>query len=320
MTAVSDISGLILVDKPEGMTSFSVVSRIRRILGIKKAGHAGTLDPFATGLLTIAAGQSTRVLRYLEHDGKTYRATMGLGRITSTGDIEGETIGGRIPDDTERNALSETNYQQIKDAISSMVGEITQVPSAYSAIKIAGRPAYDYARKGQEVEIPSRKVTIHEILVHRIWEEEGEIRVDMTVSCSKGTYIRTLCEDIGQKLGWGGYCVALRRILSGAFDIENAYTLEAIEEMVKAGDRAFLMDEKEALSSLPSIVVSEREARDLRNGKKLDFYIFKDRMETIVEQDPDARVLALWEDRPVAVIYVEDQEGETLIREERVFA
>ena len=320
MTDPSSVSGMILVDKPEGMTSFSVVSRIRRILGIKKAGHAGTLDPFATGLLTIAVGKATRVLRYLENDGKTYRAVLALGKITSTGDTEGEIVGGKMPEESELSALSESGYQQVKEAVMSMVGEITQVPSAYSAIKIAGRPAYDYARKGQQVEIPSRRVTIHSIEVHEILEEQGEILCDMTVSCSKGTYIRSLCEDIGGKLPWGGYCRSLRRLRCGAFSIEEAYTLEQLEDMKEKGDLSFLLGEDVALSALPSIEVTEKEARDLRNGKKLAFSIFKDRMENEAGMEMEKRVLARLGREPVAVIYAQETEEGILIREERVFA
>ncbi len=319
MNPGSDRSGIILVDKPEGMTSFAVVSRVRKILNIKKAGHAGTLDPFATGLLVIAVGKATRVLRYMEHDSKVYRAVMELGRITSTGDKEGEVIGGKMPDEAGLQALCEDDYRKVREAVMSMKGEITQVPSMYSAIKIAGRPAYDYARKGQEVKIPERKVTIHDITIGRISVVEGTVQVEMTVFCSKGTYIRTLCEDIGEKLGYGAYCLALRRIRSGGFSIEEAYTLEKIEEMERSGNSAFAKEEVEAMRSLPRIEVDEKEAGDLRNGKKLDFSSYKDRMGN-VGADIGTRVLAMCGNEIVAVIYEEETEESILIREERVFA
>ena len=160
----------------------------------------------------------------------------------------------------------------------SMTGEITQIPSVYSAIKINGRPAYDYARKGQEVEIPPRKVTIFDIEIGEIYVEDGMIHVEMTVHCSKGTYIRTLCADIGNKLGSCAYCESLRRLACGSFPIEKALTLEEIEERYSSGDSAFVVEETEAMAGLPKIMVTEKECRDLRNGKKLDFSVFKDRM------------------------------------------
>ena len=311
--------GIVLVDKPEGMTSFSVVSRIRKIFHVKKAGHAGTLDPFATGLLTVAIGRATRVLRYMEHDDKTYRAVMVLGKVTSTGDTEGEVIGGKIPDDAERISLLSNDASRIREAVQAYVGEITQIPSMYSAIKINGRPAYDYARKGQHVEIPSRKVTIYDIDIGNIREEEGLIHVEMTVRCSKGTYIRTLCEDIGQELGTGAYCESLRRLACGGFSLEQACPLNEIEEKYMSGDSSFVAEEAEAVRSLPRIEVSEKEAADLRNGKKLDFSAFEDRMGNIGAPS-DARILAMCGGRIVAVIYKEMTEEGAIIREERVFA
>lgn len=312
-------SGIVLVDKPEGMTSFSVTSRIRKIFGVKKAGHAGTLDPFATGLLAVAVGRGTRVLRYMENDEKTYRAVMVLGKVTSTGDIEGEVVGGKIPDESEREELLSDDAAKIRASVSKMTGEITQVPSVYSAIKINGRPAYDYARKGQSVEIPSRKVTIFSIDIGKIWVEEELIHVQMDVHCSKGTYIRTLCEDIGEDLGTGAYCESLRRLSSGAFSVEKALSLDEIERRYRSGDSAFVVEEVEAMHCLPKIDVTEKEAADLRNGKKLDFSVFMDRMDA-VGAEPEKRVLALHEGRPCAVIYSEQSDEGLLIREERVFA
>ncbi len=311
-------NGIILIDKPEGITSFSVVSRLRKILQVKKIGHAGTLDPFATGLLTLAVGRATRVLRYMENYDKTYRATMVLGKKTSTGDPEGEVVGGKMPEEAERAALRENDFAMIRNAVSSMVGEITQIPSKYSAIKIAGRPAYDYARKGQEVTIPERKVTIFDIVVSEIREENETFYVDMTVSCSKGTYIRTLCEDIGDKLGYGAYCQNLRRLKSGQFEIGSAYTLEEIEKKVSEMDFSFLLSEDLALSGLPRIEVNGSEAKDIGNGKKLDFSPFKDRMIKVDDILNGQRVLACYADRPVAVIYVQEEQGKLQIREERV--
>lgn len=311
-------SGIVLIDKPAGMTSFSVVARIRRILNVKKVGHAGTLDPFATGLLTVAVGRATRVLRYMENHDKTYLATMVLGKKTSTGDVEGEVIGGKMPSAEEVSSLMANDGAEIRKAVSSMIGEITQVPSVYSAIKINGRPAYDYARKGEQVEMKSRTVTIHSIEVQRIFEEQGVIRVNMTVSCSKGTYIRSLCEDIGEKLGYGAFCEELRRLSSGQYKLSEACTLEKIEEMVQAGEYGFFLSEDTVFTSFPKVEVSRKEAKALGNGKKLDFSLFRDRMEKVKDVTSGARVLACCEGRSIAVIYVSDEAGQLMIREERV--
>jgi len=318
MSEAAVFNGIVLIDKPEGMTSFSVVSRLRKILHVKKIGHAGTLDPFATGLLTLAVGRATRVLRYMENYDKTYRATMVLGKKTSTGDPEGEVVGGRIPDASEREALRADDAALIRKAIASMTGTITQVPSKYSAIKIAGRPAYDYARKGQEVVIPERRVTIFGITVESIREEEETFAIDMTVSCSKGTYIRTLCEDIGEKLGLGAYCRSLRRLQSGQFEIGSAFSLEMIEKMAREEDFSCLLPEDLALQSLPRVQVSSSEAWEIGNGKKLDFSPFKDRMRDIEGVLDGERVLACCQERPVAIIYVSEEQGKLQIREERV--
>lgn len=319
MNSNTEISGILLIDKPEGITSFGVVSSVRKILHTKKAGHAGTLDPFATGLLVVAVGKATRVLRYMENHGKTYRATMVLGSLTDTGDKEGKVIGGKMPDEEELAALRSDDYRCVRETIAGMVGEITQVPSIYSAIKIAGRPAYEYARAGQEVEIPPRQVTIHSIEVENICEIDGTVQVEMTVSCSKGTYIRTLCEDIGNKLGFGAYCLALRRLRSGDCRIEEAITLEELAARTEQGDASFLQGEIMAMAHMLKIEVTEAESKDLRNGKKLDFSMFRDRMEKVGAKEHE-HVLATCKDEPIAVIYASCEEDHMLIREERVFS
>ncbi len=319
MNQRNEISGILLINKPEGITSFSVVSSVRKILHTKKAGHAGTLDPFATGLLVVAVGKATRVLRYMENHDKTYRATMVLGSITDTGDKEGTVIGGRIPNEEEMALLCRDDYQLVREATKSMIGEITQVPSIYSAIKIAGRPAYEYARAGQEVVIPPRVITIHSIEIEEIRKVNGTLQIDLTVSCSKGTYIRTLCEDIGNKLGFGAYCLALRRLRSGDCKIEDAITLEELAAFTERQDTRYLRGEMSAMAHMKRIEVTESEAKDLRCGKKLDFSLFQDRMEAVGAKEQQT-VLATCREEPIAVIYVAEEDGQKLIREERVFA
>ena len=212
---------ILLVDKPAGMSSFGVVARVRRILTEQKGsrgkvGHAGTLDPFATGLLVCLLGKGTKkATEFLKLD-KRYTATIELGKTSTTGDIEGEI--------TENKVEKIPSLDEVKKVVQSFVGEIIQRVPAYSAVKIEGRRAYDLARKGIEVEMPERKVTIYEIsILDYKWPE---LKIDAQVS--SGTYIRTLGEDIGKKLGVGGYLTALRRTEIGDMKIEDAVTLEEI--------------------------------------------------------------------------------------------
>lgn len=215
---------IILVDKPAGMTSFGVVARIRRVLsqniGKKaKVGHTGTLDPFATGLMIIVTGKECRNASYYSKLDKVYEATIRLGQTSSTGDPEGEVsdISNQVPTETE-----------IIDALGQFVGEIVQVPPIYSAIKINGQRAYDLARAGKTVEMPERKVTIHSL--DKLGYDYPLLKIKTHVS--SGTYIRTLAEDIGKKLGVGAYCIELRRTKIADWDITEAKSLEEIMNSV----------------------------------------------------------------------------------------
>jgi len=217
---------IILVDKPANMTSFGVVARVRRVLSQKadkriKVGHAGTLDPFATGLLILGVGKATkRMSEFLKLD-KVYEATLKLGYTSTTGDPEGEII------TTQNPHLKGLTLKEIEATTQSFVGEITQTPPIYSAIKIHGQPAYKLARKGQTPTIPPRQVTIYDITIENYAYPELKLRVH----CSSGTYIRTLAADIGQKLGTGAYLTALRRTKIGDFDIKDAKTLAELTEI-----------------------------------------------------------------------------------------
>lgn len=209
--------GILLIDKPAGLTSFGVVARIKRVLreqaGRKvKVGHTGTLDPFATGLMILCVGKETKnAMAYTKHD-KVYEATYRLGQVSSTGDPEGEL--------TDVSGKQPTNGE-IEAAMSKFTGEITQVPPIYSAIKINGRRAYDLARKGEEVEIPERKVTVYEYELLDYTYPEVKVRVHV----SSGTYVRTLAADLGQALGTGAYCTQLRRTQIAEFSVQNAKKL-----------------------------------------------------------------------------------------------
>lgn len=213
--------GIINVNKPQNMTSHDVVRDLRRALGMKKIGHTGTLDPMATGVLPVCLGSATRITEYLDLDFKKYRCTMKLGLVTDTQDIWGEVI--------EEFSTDGVTEEAIRDAFADFHGEIMQKPPMYSAVRVNGRRLYDYARAGEEVEVKSRKIFINGIDIENIDMDAKEIT--FTVECSKGTYIRTICQDVGIALGTGATMTALERIASGAFSIENAVDLEAIKKM-----------------------------------------------------------------------------------------
>jgi tRNA pseudouridine55 synthase len=220
--AVVSADGLIVVDKPGGMTSHDVVARIRRLARTRRVGHGGTLDPMATGVLVIGVGRATRLLTYVIGAGKSYTATVRLGQATVTDDAEGEVIAvtpaGAVSDDA------------IRSAFAALTGEIEQVPSAVSAIKINGQRAYQRVREGESVELPARRVTVSRLDVLAIRRDAPDvIDVDIDVTCSSGTYVRALARDAGQALGVGGHLTALRRTAVGGFTLAEAATLDELE-------------------------------------------------------------------------------------------
>ena len=221
------MNGIINVLKPAGMTSFDVVGFLRKVAGQKKIGHTGTLDPSAVGVLPICLGNATRAIEFIIDKDKVYRAELTLGSATDTQDSSGKVIySGEV----------EAGNGRIEEAIMSFVGDIDQLPPMYSAIKIDGKKLYDIARQGGTVERQTRKIRIFDIKIIRIWEESGPEKIMVKkvlfdVHCSKGTYIRTLCHDIGEKLGCGGHMSFLVRTRAGKYNLDNALTLEEIREL-----------------------------------------------------------------------------------------
>ncbi|MBK5253283.1 MAG: tRNA pseudouridine(55) synthase TruB [Peptostreptococcaceae bacterium] len=209
-------SGIIIINKPKGITSHDVIYHVRRKLGIKKVGHTGTLDPMATGVLPVCFGKATRIIEYMEADMKTYSCEIKLGVTTDTLDITGEVV--------SENDYSKITKAAVKRALKTFDGEIDQVPPIYSALKVNGKRLYEYARKGEEVEIKSRKTFIEYLKVKDIELEKNVISFD--VKCSKGTYIRSICRDVGEILGCGATMTNLVRTQSGKFDIKNAIDLD----------------------------------------------------------------------------------------------
>lgn len=247
-------SGILLVDKPGGVTSHDVVARARRALNTRKIGHAGTLDPMATGLLVLGVGASTRLLTYIVGLDKTYEATIRLGVSTDSDDADGV--------ETSRTDATSVTDEAIASGIAALTGDISQVPSTVSAIKVAGRRAYDLARAGEQVELKARDVTVSRFEISDTRRGDGVIDLDVVVDCSSGTYIRALARDLGAALGVGGHLTALRRTRIGSFDVQGAVT-----EITP--DAALAPAAEVAASVLGVFRVTAEEARDLRHGKRL---------------------------------------------------
>ena len=214
--------GFLVLDKEPGMTSHDCVAIARRALGTKKVGHAGTLDPMATGILVLGFGNGTRLLQYITEGDKTYLATVVLGAATVTDDREGEIIS-----TADTSAVTD---EAIRASLQSMIGTIAQRPSSVSAVKIDGERAYDRVRAGEKVELPSRQVTITQLDISRIARVDNQIQIDIEVTCSAGTYIRAIARDCGDALGVGGHLSALRRTRVGAFDLSKSISLAQLKE------------------------------------------------------------------------------------------
>lgn len=250
--------GILLVDKPAGLTSHDVVARTRRAFGTRKVGHAGTLDPMATGLLVIGIEGATRLLTYVVGAGKTYEATIRLGQSTSTDDADGEIVERADP-----AAWANVSAERIAAGIADLSGAISQVPSSVSAIKVDGRRAYDRVRAGEEVVLAARDVVVSRFDVIAERAGDGIRDLDVIVDCSSGTYIRSLARDLGAALGVGGHLTALRRTHVGPFDVADSVTIDALEGAVT------LTPADAAGRILQPLPVSADEARDLRHGKRL---------------------------------------------------
>jgi tRNA pseudouridine55 synthase len=265
------MDGILIIDKPAGLTSHDVVARLRRVLGVRRVGHTGTLDPFATGVLVMLVGRATRLAQFLNGAEKEYEATIRFGYATDTGDVTGKRL-----DSAASKATRETQSIQAKEieaALASLRGEIEQTPPMYSAKKIKGQKLYEMARRGEEIERAAVRVNVLQFeaasangeLIQRI--EDGTCDFAVRVVCSAGTYVRTLAESVGESLGIGAHLSELRRTRAGQFRIENAITLATLEltspQETSAG---FLISPAEALSHLPSVTLSAEDALRTRNG------------------------------------------------------
>lgn len=253
-------NGILNINKPEGWTSQDVVAKLRGRLHIRRVGHTGTLDPMATGVLPVCFGKATRIIEYYDDDFKTYEAEMKLGMVTDTLDSTGTVLETKPVDVSEEDVIQ---------AIDSFRGWITQIPPKYSALKVNGKPLYKYAREGVEVEIKSRKIYVEDIQPVEVNLREN--RILFRVTCSKGTYIRTICDDIGKKLGCGGTMTALQRTQSGFFRVEEARTLPEILEMTDEELERCVIPMDETLVHLGRIELKSMESVPFYyNGREID--------------------------------------------------
>lgn len=245
------MNGIVIVDKPQGWTSQDVTARLRRVFSTRRIGHGGTLDPMATGVLPVFVGRATRAVEFFEHAEKTYEATLRLGMKTDTQDITGTVLEERPVTVTE---------QDILNVLPAFRGEILQIPPMYSALKVNGQKLYDLARKGKEVERQPRPITIHELELLHFDGQDARIRV----RCSKGTYIRTLCEDMGEELGCLGTMAALRRTRAGEYTIEKAVPLQTLLDA--ENPEQYLLSMDSPFLGYPAVTLSENQEKRCRNG------------------------------------------------------
>lgn len=251
--------GILLLDKPLGWTSNQALGRAKRILGIRKAGHTGALDPLATGLLPLCFGEATKVSAFLLDADKSYIAELRLGETTASGDAEGEVL--------ERRDVPALGQGDLEQVLAAFRGDIDQIPPMYSALKHQGRRLHELARRGEEVERKPRRITIHRLEIVEFDSETDPGRLVIAVDCSKGTYIRSLAMDIGERLGCGAHLTALRRTVSGPFAIADAIDLETLEGLAPEAARALLIAPDRALQHLPEACLDAVHAPDIHHGR-----------------------------------------------------
>lgn len=290
------MDGIIVIYKEKGFTSHDVVAKLRGILKMRKIGHTGTLDPEAEGVLPVCVGKATKLCDLLTDKDKTYETVMKLGIKTDTQDMTGTIL-------EERNVL--LSEQEIKEASLSFCGEYSQIPPMYSALKVNGKKLYELAREGKEVERKARKVLIHELIIKKIDLEAFE--VTMEVTCSKGTYIRTLCHDIGEKLGCGACMKELKRTRVERFQLSDSLTLAEVEEKMKEGTvESYFLPVDTLFSQYPKLVIKEESCRFIYNGncflkKNIDLNNSEQKNEIINQTEGVAQLFRVYDYKNVFV-------------------
>lgn len=255
------MDGILVINKPKGLTSNDIVKKVKKILNTK-VGHTGTLDPNATGVLPLLLGNATKISKYLINHDKEYEAVIKLGVKTTTADVEGEIIEEK---EVNKEKLKKENIEKV---LESFVGKQQQIPPIYSAIKVNGKKLYEYARQGKEVEIKARDIEIYDIKLLKIDSENNELTIN--VKCSKGTYIRSLCEDIAAKLETVGYMKELNRIQVGEFNIKDSVTIEEFKANIENKDYSNIIGIEKIFKEIPEITIKQREYEKYLNGVKID--------------------------------------------------
>ena len=292
------MNGIINLRKEAGMTSHDAVFKLRKILGTKKIGHGGTLDPDVVGVLPIAVGKATRMVEFMQDEGKVYEGEITLGYSTTTEDASGEVV-------AETPVLSLLDETIVDEAIASLTGPITQIPPMYSAVKVNGRKLYEYARSGQEVERPERQVTIYHFERTSPISYESELaRFTFRVKCSKGTYIRTLSVDLGEKLGYVAHMSQLTRTSAAGLQLEDALTLEEIAEKVEAGQLDFLHPLEIGTGDLVKVLLTPEEATEVRFGRFIEL------------EQTDQELAAFEDDKLLAIL----EKRDNLYKPRKVFS
>lgn len=255
------MDGILVINKPKGLTSNDIVKKVKKILNTK-VGHTGTLDPNATGVLPLLLGNATKISKYLINHDKEYEAVIKLGVKTTTADVEGEIIEEK---EVNKEKLGKENMEKV---LKSFVGKQQQIPPIYSAIKVNGKKLYEYARQGKEVEIKARDIEIYDLKLLKIDSENNELTIN--VKCSKGTYIRSLCEDIAAKLETVGYMKELNRIQVGEFNIKDSVTIEEFKANIENKDYSNIIGIEKIFKEIPEITINQREYEKYLNGVKID--------------------------------------------------
>ncbi|RMJ04450.1 tRNA pseudouridine synthase B [Marinobacter litoralis] len=252
-----DVNGILVIDKPQGVTSNGILQQVKRLYGAAKAGHTGALDPLATGVLPLCFGEATKFSQTMLDSDKAYITTARLGVRTETGDSEGAVV--------EEKPVPSLTETEVEAVLENFRGDIQQVPSMYSALKHQGKPLYEYAREGIEIERPARPVTIYELKLLAVRDNE----LDLAVTCTKGTYIRSLVEDIGQELGCGAHVVALRRTLAAGYTLDNVQNIETLEAMRERDESldGLLLPPESALTMFPEHRLSGPALVSILNGQ-----------------------------------------------------
>ena len=307
--------GFILVDKPEGWTSFKTDRFVGGLLGTRKVGHLGTLDPFATGLLPVFVGKGLKFLRFCEGFDKGYSCKCIFGARTDSMDKTGEFISENYPSASDLDELARTDYKKIRDAFLKVKAIKEQLPPAYSAKKIDGKKAYELARKGEIPDLKPAPVTIYSLDITNIDVPEKGLAVDFDCLCSKGTYIRTICSDLGDITGYGAYAESLRRTVNGQFNVNDAFTPEELQKMVEAGDFSIVRDASETITFLPEIKLDAKQTKDIKFGRKIAFPL-----DVKLEGEERIYYRATSEDKLIAVVFPAVEKGELVMRIERLYA